>query len=288
MRDTDEKVAVVTGASRGLGLALANRLWRAGYSLVMVSSSPANLEAAAAGFEARGRQKVIQRQCDLAVHEEIAAFVEYIQGAFGHVDLLVNNAAIQGPIGPLEDNDPIYWQKTFAVNLFAPAMLMRGLLRWMGGERPGTVINVSGGGATGPRPNFTAYASAKAALVRLTETLAMELKDSNINVNCIAPGAMKTAMLQEVFDKGKLSAGEKEHAIAADILNNGGASMERVADLVLFLCSAAARGITGKLISANWDRWEDWPDHFDELAGSDLYTLRRIVGRDRGCDWGDK
>jgi 3-oxoacyl-[acyl-carrier protein] reductase len=158
----------------------------------------------------------------------------------------------------------------------------------MANVRDASMINLSGGGATGPRANFSAYASAKAALVRFSETIAEEVKGQGITVNCIAPGAMKTAMLGEVLKTGAVGAGEREFTTAAKVFEDGGASMDRVADLALFLSSDAARGITGKLISAVWDRWEAWPDHAAELAGSDLYTLRRVVGRDRGCSWGDR
>jgi 3-oxoacyl-[acyl-carrier protein] reductase len=99
---------------------------------------------------------------------------------------------------------------------------------------------------------------------------------------------MNTSMLAEVLKTGLLSAGEKELAIAKKVFNEGGASMEKVADLLIFLSSDKSRGITGKLISAIWDNWENWPNHLDQLASKDLYTLRRITARDRGLDWGDK
>ena len=99
---------------------------------------------------------------------------------------------------------------------------------------------------------------------------------------------MKTAMLGEVLEKGAKASGEREYDIASKVFAEGGASMDRVADLALFLASDASSGITGKLISAVWDKWEDWPQHLDELNRSEVYTLRRIAGRDRGMTWGDK
>jgi 3-oxoacyl-[acyl-carrier protein] reductase len=152
----------------------------------------------------------------------------------------------------------------------------------------GHIINLSGGGATCPRANFSAYATAKAGLVRFSETLAEELMPHNIRVNCIAPGAMATAMLEVVVAKGEAAAGKKEYEAAGRVLNEGGASMRRVAELCHFLASDASNGITGKLINAVWDDWEHWPEHVDELCASDVYTLRRIAGRDRGLSWGDK
>jgi 3-oxoacyl-[acyl-carrier protein] reductase len=99
---------------------------------------------------------------------------------------------------------------------------------------------------------------------------------------------MKTDMLGEVLQKGANAAGEREFAIASKVFAEGGASMDRVADLAKFLASDKSKGITGKIISAVWDDWENWSDHLEELSSSDAYTLRRISGRDRGFKWGDK
>jgi 3-oxoacyl-[acyl-carrier protein] reductase len=149
----------------------------------------------------------------------------------------------------------------------------------------GSIINISGGGATGPRPNFTAYGTSKAGLVRFSETLAEELKPNKVRVNCIAPGPMQTDLLAEVLES---QAGEKEINAAQKVFKGAGACMDSVADLALFLASDRSKNITGKLISAQWDDWEAWPKHIDQLNDSDVYTLRRITGRDRGHSWGDK
>lgn len=211
-----------------------------------------------------------------------------VKASLPHLDALVNNAAIHGPLGPLWENDFSMWQQVIQVDLLAPVALCRAFVPWMRETGGGSIINLSGGGATGPRANFSAYATAKASLVRFSETLAEETKPFGIRVNCIAPGAMKTAMLGEILQKGTGAVGEVEFAIANKVFTEGGASMDRVADLVLFLATDASKGITGKLISAVWDDWEHWPEHLNELSSSDVYTLRRITGRDRGFTWGDK
>jgi NAD(P)-dependent dehydrogenase (short-subunit alcohol dehydrogenase family) len=151
-------------------------------------------------------------------------------------------------------------------------------------QRAGSIINLSGGGATSPRPNFSAYATAKAGLVRFSETLARELAEFHIRVNAVAPGAMNTAMQRAVLDAGAARAGEKEYQLALEQGRDGGAPPERAAELCLFLASPDAAGISGRLISAVWD---DWPalGGRPELAASDIYTLRRIVPEDRGMQW---
>jgi NAD(P)-dependent dehydrogenase (short-subunit alcohol dehydrogenase family) len=282
------KYAVITGAGRGLGQHLANRYWQAGYNLGLVSRTVASAERTVSALAPARRQHCDVFECDLADPASVEAAAEQICAKTGRVNVLINNAAVQGPIGSLEQNDLAAWEQTIRVNLLSPVALCKGLISSMANAPDASILNLSGGGATGPRANFSAYASAKAALVRFSETLADEVKSRGITVNCIAPGAMKTAMLRTVLEGGAEYSGAKEFAVAAKVFAEGGASMERVADLALFLSSAAGRGITGKLISAVWDRWECWPEHASELAGSDLYTLRRIAGRDRGCGWGDK
>lgn len=281
------RFALITGGSKGLGAHLFRRFWLDGYSLVVVARNKVDIHAVLDGLPKRNDQSATPMACDLADATKIATLLASIRTTIPYLDVLVNNAAIQGPIGPLRENDLSAWQQALQVNLLAPVALCQGLIPLMKRPRGASIINLSGGGATGPRANFSAYATAKAGLVRFSDTLADELKGDGIRVNCIAPGAMRTAMLQEVLQKGD-SAGTREVSLASEVFAKGGASMDRVADLALFLASDASKGISGKLISAVWDNWEQWPQHLDELSQSDVYTLRRIAGRDRGFVWGDK
>ncbi len=281
------KYAVITGAGRGLGQHLACRFWEAGYSLGLVARNAASLDETRSRLSRTEAKKCDVFGCDLSDPASVQNLVADICAMAVQINVVINNAAIQGPIGPLQQNDLGDWEQTIRVNLISPVVICRGLLPRMASAAEASILNLSGGGATAPRANFTAYASAKAALVRFSETLAEEVREQGVTVNCIAPGAMKTAMLGEVLRRGADGSGRREFAIAAKVFEEGGASMDRVADLAIFLTSPAARDITGKLISAVWDRWECWPNHLTELASSDLYTLRRIAGRDRGCGWGD-
>ena len=151
----------------------------------------------------------------------------------------------------------------------------------------GKIINLSGGGATGPRPNFSAYATTKAGLVRFSETAAEETRELGIEINCIAPGAMDTGLTVEILRSGPSGAGQKEYESALKVRERGPAALGRAADLCVFLASSASDGITGKLISAVWDPWETLPKFLSDLRETDIYTLRRIVPKDRGRDWGN-
>jgi NAD(P)-dependent dehydrogenase (short-subunit alcohol dehydrogenase family) len=147
---------------------------------------------------------------------------------------------------------------------------------------------LSGGGATNPLPRISAYAASKAAIVRFMETLSEELRDFGIDVNSIAPGALNTRMLQEVLAAGPEKVGTVFFERSVKQKEAGGTGLEPGAALAVFLASDASNGITGKLISAVWDNWAAWPSHLAQLSSSDLYTLRRIAGRDRNATWGDK
>ncbi len=282
-----EQVAVLTGASRGLGLAIASQLAQAGAHLALLARDISTLEAASAQVRAvcsNPNQVIRCYAIDLADDGQIDQAVTSCLDDFGHVDILINNAGIQGPIGPLDQVDWDDWRGVFQVNFFAAAHLCRLLIPGMRARGRGKIVNISGGGATGPRPDLSAYAAAKAALVRLSETLAEELRDSKIDVNCVAPGAMNTRMLDELLAAGPAGARhEYERAVAQ--AQSGGTPPEKAAALVVFLASAASDGITGRLLSALWDDWASLPGKREQLAKSDLYTLRRIVPEDRGLKW---
>ena len=279
--------AVITGASRGLGEHLVKSFWSAGWNVALVARDRQALSNLSNELPKRPNQKAITFPCDLSHPEAVASLASQITQQLPSLNVLINNAAIHGPIGPLVENSTSLWNEAIQVNLLAPVALCHGLLPFMSSSGGGSIINLSGGGATGPRANFTAYASAKAALVRFSETLSQEVQAQQIRVNCIAPGAMKTNLLEQVVTSGMTVSGKREFEIAQKVFAQGGASMEKVADLALFLASKASLGITGKLISAVWDHWQEWPQHIEELEASDAYTLRRITGRERGMDWGD-
>ena len=261
------KTALITGASRGLGREIALAFSRAGADLALCARH---------AFDCAGATtKVTTHVADLSDVQACAPLIDAVLSAHGKIDILVNNAAIQGPIGSLETVRFAEWQSVFNVNLFAPARLCQLVIPRMQ-QTGGKIINLSGGGAATPRPHVSAYGSSKCALVRLTETLAIELKSARIDVNAVAPGPMNTRMLDEVLEAGR-SAVPLEFDAAEKRKREGGAPLEKAAELVTFLASPASDGITGRLISAVWDEWKSLARRRDEIEGTDLYTLRRVV-----------
>lgn len=275
-RPLDGKVALVTGASRGLGLEIALRLAADGASLAIAARDRGALESAAKQIIACYPDSSVEVfRADFTVPREIDALADWALEQWPAIDILINNAAVQGPIGRFEQADWSQWKAVFDVNIFAPARSAQRLIPAMRRQRSGKIINISGGGATSPRPDFSAYAASKCALVRLTETLAEELRDSRIDVNAVSPGAMNTRMLDEVIAAGP-DAARREYASALKRQKEGGANATRAAGLVAWLASSASDGITGKLISAVWDDWERLDQRRHELEKTELFTLRRV------------
>ncbi len=214
---------------------------------------------------------------DIAEAEQVDRMFEEIHAAFGPLDVLVANAGVQGPIGPLEDAAPEEFARALAVNLTGTWLCMSAAIKDMKPKHKGKIITLSGGGATGPRERFAAYAASKAAVVRLTETAAAELRNWNIDVNAIAPGAVNTRMLDEVLAAGERAGGELSGAQKRS--QDGGTPPDRAAELAIFLASSFSDGISGKLLSAVWDPWQDSAFTARLRSEANFCTLRRIDGK---------
>jgi 3-oxoacyl-[acyl-carrier protein] reductase len=286
MKRLQGRRCVITGASRGLGAAVAARFSRDGADLLLVSRDKDRLSRVKGALEAGSGQHAHTVAVDLADPEAPRQIVEEAVTLLGGIDVLVNCAGIQGPIGLAVDNEWREWERTIRVNLLSVVDLTRRIVPLLPSPG-GKIVTISGGGATAPRPRFTAYATAKAGIVRFCESLAKELEPSGIDVNCVAPGAMYSDMTSSIASAGRERAGTKEYESSLKLKESSAGVKERAAELCSLLASAESDGITGRLISAVWDPWEQLLQHRRELEGSDVYTLRRIVPRDRGMTWGE-
>jgi len=284
------KVAIITGANQGFGLAIAQQYLAEGASIAICARNHSLLQSVREDLliSTCPGQKVFARGVDVSNPDQVDGFIQQVVNEFGTIDILVNNAGVYGPKGEIEAVDWSDWVKAIEINLLGSILLCRAVLPIFKARRGGKIIQLSGGGATNPMPRISAYAVSKAGIVRFVETLAEEVREFGIDVNAIAPGALNTRLLDEVLDAGPEKVGQGFYDRALKQKQNGGSPLDVGVVLTVFLATEASRGITGKLISAVWDRWEDWPFHLDELNKTDIYTLRRIVGRDRGMNWGDK
>lgn len=270
----DGRVAIVTGGGRGIGRAICLALSQAGAAVAAAARTPAEITETVEMLNAAGG-RALGVVTDVVDRDSVQALVAQTLADFGRIDILVNNAGVQGPIGALVDNDWQAWQRTIQVNLIGTFLCTQAVLPAMLARKRGKIINLSGGGATAARPNFSAYGASKAAVVRLTETLAEELRDAHIDVNAIAPGAVNTRMLDEVL-AANAQAGS-EWVDAQQRARIGGTPAEIPAALAVFLASPASDGLTGKLISAPHDGWQNWDEaRIAELMAAPWLTLRRI------------
>ncbi len=277
--------AVVTGANQGLGRTIAEHLVRAGASVLITARGADLLKQTATELKALAvlpSQQVLARVADVSKEADCNATA--IQ-AFAELDnpcVLVNNAGVYGPFGLIEDNDWGEWVRAIEINLFGTILMCRAFLPHMRAANYGKIVNLSGGGATAPLPRISSYAASKAAVVRFTETLAEETRGTGIDVNAIAPGALNTRLMDDLIAAGPEKVGAAFFEKMTKTRDSGGTPLDKGAELSVFLASAASDGISGRLLSAVWDDWANLPAQRDQLAGGDIYTLRRITPEDRG------
>jgi NAD(P)-dependent dehydrogenase (short-subunit alcohol dehydrogenase family) len=272
------RAAIITGGSRGLGQAIAGAFLRAGASVLIAARDAARLDAARAELSALARpgRQVLAVPADVSTPRGCAAVMEGAAGLLPELSVLVCNAGVFGAIGRLEDAAWDEWLSAVQVNLLGPVLMCRALVPHLRRRGYGKIVTVSGGGATAPMPRFSAYAASKAALVRFTETLAHELRQDHVDVNALAPGMLDTRLMDEVIAAGPGRAGAEFHAACVEGRARGATPLEKGAALAVFLASARSDGITGRLISAVWDDWEALPAQREALAGSEVFTLRRV------------
>jgi UDPglucose 6-dehydrogenase len=283
------RVAVITGANQGFGLAVARAFVNAGASVLMCARNASRLEEARREVAALAgpHQIVLAQPADVSREKDVEQLAGEALERFPQVHILVNNAGVYGPLGLIEEVDWAAWVHAVEVNLLGSVLMCRAFMPHFKSQKYGKILQLSGGGATNPLPRISAYAVSKAAIVRFAETLAEETREDHIDVNAIAPGALNTRMLDEILEAGPEKVGKAFFQRSLKQKESGGIPLERGAELALFLASAASDGITGKIISAVWDHWESFPEHVDDLRDTDIYTLRRIVPKDRGLSWGE-
>ncbi len=275
------RTILVTGGSQGLGRHIVEAFLAAGANVVFCARTAPDVERTRADLAPRlsAGQRLGAIACDVGDPASVAGLFAYA-AQFGPLHAVVNNAGIYGAIGPSDTLAIPDWNQAWQVNVTGTLMICQHAIQLMKPTGSGKIINISGGGATNPMPRFAAYAATKAAVVRLTETLAEEYRADRIDINAVAPGALHTRLTQQVLAAGPEKAGADFFARNKKWADEGAADPKVAAALCVFLASELSNGITGKLISAQWDPWKE-PAKLRAAATGDVYTLRRIVPEDR-------
>jgi NAD(P)-dependent dehydrogenase (short-subunit alcohol dehydrogenase family) len=238
------KVAVITGAGRGLGRAVARAFTKEGAKVVLAARNREEIAHVAEELRALKRE-ALAIPTDVTDEEQVKQLVRKALEAYGTVDILVNNAGSRGPIGPIQEISLEDWEDTLKANLTATFLCSKAVLPTLMAKKQGKIINVAT--TSTPRPNLTPYMVAKAGVAYFTKQLSREVKDFNIQVNAIHPGVMDTRMQEEIRKAGAKAIGTDmfERLKEEGILH----PPDEPAKLLLFLASPAADGITGEFLS---------------------------------------
>ena len=266
------RVALITGGGRGIGRAVALAYAAEGARLSLSARTASELEETADLAAGRFGAEVITVGADVSVREQVDHAVAVTLEHFGSIDVLVNNAGNIGPVGRAWDNDPEEWARTIAVHLMGVFYGCRSVIPSMLDRGRGRIVNMSGVGG----PNTTAYDAAKTGIVNLTENLALELADTPITVNAISPGSIHTRMWEETRDLSLAIGDMATYERGVQVTSGEGASIERAAELAVFLGSDDCGSLSGRLIRAFADRFEQFPGRVDEIMASEAYQLRRV------------
>lgn len=272
MQHFKDRNVLVTGGGRGIGKRLAIGFARAGARIGLLARSKAELDLTHLEIEHAGGN-ALRLRADVGDLEQVVAAVDRLRVHFGPVHVLICAAAVQGPIGSFVDTPARQWAEAIQTNLLGVANSMRAALPQMMDRRAGKIIVLGGGGGANARPNFSAYAASKTAVARLVETVAEEVRDYNVQINCMAPGGTYTHMTDEILRAGEERTGWKEAEDARHIRMTGGVAPDQQIQLALFLASEQSNHISGRLIHVK----DDWKKLKHANIESDMYTLRRLT-----------
>ena len=266
------RVALITGGGRGIGRAIARAYAAEGAMLGLAARTNAELQATAEEIRAEFGSEVTTVVTDVRYREQVENAVSHTENRFGPIDVMVNNAGNTGEIGRLWKLDPERWANVISVHVLGTYYGCRAVIPGMLERGRGRIVNMSGVGG----PNDTSYDAAKTAIVNMTENLSVELTGTGITVNAISPGSIHTRMWEEVRDMA-LAAGDMEmYEKGVQVTSGGGASIERAAELAVLLGSDDCGELSGRLIRAALDTFEDIPARVKEIMASDALLLRRV------------
>jgi NAD(P)-dependent dehydrogenase (short-subunit alcohol dehydrogenase family) len=261
----DGQVAIVTGGGRGIGRAIAEGLADAGAAVAVLARSADEVAETVSRIERAGG-RAIAVVADVTDQQAVREAVEQTARDLGTIDLLVNNAAVATPVGPVWEVDPDAWWRTVEVNLRGPFLCARAVLPGMIDRRAGRIVNIVAVAAFNTAPFMSAYGGSKAALVSFTDDLAAETREHGISVFAIRPGLVQTRMQDELTASPYV---QRRRAGAPALV-----PPERAAEAVVFVATGKADALTGRFIDVTRDDVADLAARADEIVRSDLLAMR--------------
>ncbi|MBI2339352.1 MAG: SDR family oxidoreductase [Deltaproteobacteria bacterium] len=264
---------LITGGGSGIGAALAKHLSTLGHSVIICGRRRERLEQVAST-----NSGIRHHVCDVSNENSVATFADFVGKQFDALDVLINCAGLQGEIGRFDRTDSKKWKETFEINVYGTYLVTKHLLPLLLKSKIKKILNFAGGGAFGNFPNYSAYAISKAAVVRFTENSAEELAGLGVQINCVAPGFVATDIHRATLEAGEEVVGEGYYRFTREKMKKGSVPLDLVVKCILFLISPESNGLSGKTISASFDKWgaDVFRASIKEIMNSDLYTLRRM------------
>ena len=266
-----DQVAIITGAGRGIGRAIALAYAKEGARLALAARTRSELEETAQQAEALGAATCVI-PTDVTDQSEVERMVRQTQERYSAIDILVNNSGLAGPVGPLQDNDVEYWSRTIQVNVIGVFLCCRAVIPVMLSRGRGKIINLYGGRGR----HTSSYGASKVAVADMTETLALELEGRNIQVNALNPGSINTRMWEETRDAARAVGDTQLFEYGRRVTSGGGASMERVTELAVVLASESSGILSGRVIQAVTEDFSTLPQRIPAIMSSDARTLRVV------------
>ncbi len=280
----ENKTALITGATGTIGKTIAKAFAREGYNLILCGLSEEKIETLKKEFASYKHVRIRVIRVDVSNKKSLQQLFKKVTEDFKTIDVLVTAVGTYGAIGTIEQTEPEDWLEAIEVNLLGTFMTIKYALPLLRKSPRAKIITFAGGGE-GPLERHSSYVASKGGILRLIETLSVELFP--IEINAISPGFVVSGLVDDLIKAGPIRLGKEgyEKALKQKKGETGSVPPEKVAALAVFLASSESDGISGKNLSAVWDKWRDFSKHIKEIIKSDIYNIRRIKPKDRGYNW---